>query len=59
MTGPGSVDGVEITDVVLRDGLQDEPVVVAVEDRVRIAEALVAAGVTRIEAASFVNPVRV
>lgn len=57
MPGPGIE--VEITDVVLRDGLQDEPVVVAVEDRVRIAEALVAAGVSRVEAASFVNPARV
>ncbi|TQM01775.1 hydroxymethylglutaryl-CoA lyase [Pseudonocardia kunmingensis] len=53
------MSAVEITDVVLRDGLQDEPVVVAVPDRVRIADALVAAGVTRIEAASFVNPARV
>lgn len=50
---------VEITDVVLRDGLQDEPVVVSVADRLRIADALVAAGITRIEAASFVNPARV
>jgi hydroxymethylglutaryl-CoA lyase len=50
---------VVVTDVVLRDGLQDEPVVVAVADRVRIAEALVAAGLTHIEAASFVNPARV
>ncbi|KAA5835161.1 hydroxymethylglutaryl-CoA lyase [Saccharopolyspora hirsuta] len=50
---------VQITDVVLRDGLQDEPVVVSVADRVRIAEALVAAGLRRIEAASFVNPARV
>jgi hydroxymethylglutaryl-CoA lyase len=50
---------VEITDVVLRDGFQDEPVVVSVADRVRVAEALVAAGLRRIEAASFVNPARV
>lgn len=50
---------VEITDVVLRDGLQDEPVVVSVADRLRIAEALLAAGLTRIEAGSFVNPARV
>jgi hydroxymethylglutaryl-CoA lyase len=49
----------EITDVVLRDGLQDEPVFVSVADRVAIARALVAAGVRSIEAASFVNPARV
>lgn len=50
---------VTITDVVLRDGLQDEPVVVPVPDRVAIAAALIAAGVRHIEAASFVNPNRV
>lgn len=50
---------ITITDVVLRDGLQDEPVVVGVADRVRIAEALVEAGLRRLEVASFVNPNRV
>lgn len=54
-----TVTRVEITDVVLRDGFQDEPVVVSMADRVRVAEALVAAGLRRIEAASFVNPARV
>ncbi|WP_279580260.1 beta/alpha barrel domain-containing protein [Fodinicola feengrottensis] len=44
-----------ITDVVLRDGLQDEPVIVSTVDKVRIAQALVAAGVREIEAASFVS----
>jgi hydroxymethylglutaryl-CoA lyase len=53
------VTRVEITDVVLRDGFQDEPVVVSVTDRLRVADALVAAGLRRIEAASFVNPTRV
>ncbi|MCR3721902.1 MULTISPECIES: hydroxymethylglutaryl-CoA lyase [Prauserella salsuginis group] len=50
---------VVLTDVVLRDGLQDEPVVVPVADRAAIAEALVAAGLRNLEAASFVNPDRV
>ena len=50
---------VTLTDVVLRDGLQDEPVVVPVADRVAIAGALATAGVRSIEAASFVNPARV
>jgi hydroxymethylglutaryl-CoA lyase len=50
---------VTITEVVLRDGFQDEPVFVPVPDRIAVAEALVAAGVTSIEAASFVNPRRV
>jgi hydroxymethylglutaryl-CoA lyase len=50
---------VEITDVFLRDGLQDEPVIVSTAHKLEIAEALIAAGVRRIEAASFVNPRRV
>lgn len=50
---------VTITDVVLRDGLQDEDVIVDTADKVRIAEALHQAGVTHLEVASFVNPKRV
>ena len=50
---------VEITDVFLRDGLQDEPVIVSTAHKLEIAEALIAAGIRRIEAASFVNPKRV
>jgi hydroxymethylglutaryl-CoA lyase len=50
---------VEITDVFLRDGLQDEPVIVSTAHKLEIAEALVEAGLKRIEAASFVNPKRV
>jgi hydroxymethylglutaryl-CoA lyase len=50
---------VVITDVVLRDGLQDEKVVVSTADKLAIVDALIAAGVTHIEAASFVSPKRV
>jgi hydroxymethylglutaryl-CoA lyase len=50
---------VEITEVFLRDGLQDEPVIVSTAHKLEIAAALVAAGLKRIEAASFVNPKRV
>ncbi|MEW1947880.1 hydroxymethylglutaryl-CoA lyase [Pseudarthrobacter sp902506025] len=50
---------VQITDVFLRDGLQDEAVIVSTAHKLEIAEALIAAGVKRIEAASFVNPNRV
>ncbi|MBQ0924913.1 hydroxymethylglutaryl-CoA lyase [Saccharopolyspora endophytica] len=50
---------VTITEVVLRDGLQDEPVVVGVADRIAIAEALADSGIRHIEAGSFVNPERV
>ncbi|WP_072802728.1 hydroxymethylglutaryl-CoA lyase [Rhodococcoides yunnanense] len=54
-----STSSVVITDVVLRDGLQDEDVIVATADKVAIAESLMAAGVTNIEAVSFVSPLRV
>lgn len=50
---------VVVNEVVLRDGLQDEPVLVTVADRVAIADALVAAGLVHVEAASFVDPRRV
>lgn len=50
---------VRITDVVLRDGLQDEPRVTTIKDRLLIAEGLADAGIVDIEAASFVNPRRV
>ena len=48
-----------ITDVVLRDGLQDEQVVVSTEDKLAIVDALISAGISQIEAASFVSPTRV
>ncbi|MET9969210.1 hydroxymethylglutaryl-CoA lyase [Streptomyces sp. NPDC006356] len=50
---------VQITDVVLRDGLQDEDIIVATADKLAIAHALRDAGLTSIEVASFVNPARV
>jgi hydroxymethylglutaryl-CoA lyase len=50
---------VDITDVFLRDGLQDEPVIVSTAHKLEIAVALIASGIQRIEAASFVNPQRV
>ncbi len=50
---------VTVTDVFLRDGLQDEDVVVATAEKVRIAGLLADAGVAAIEAASFVNPAKV
>ena len=50
---------VTITDVVLRDGLQDEPRIVRTTDKVAIARALTEAGISTIEAVSFVSPKRV
>jgi hydroxymethylglutaryl-CoA lyase len=50
---------IQVTDVFLRDGLQDEDRIVSVEDRIAIGEASAAAGIGRLEVASFVNPARV
>jgi hydroxymethylglutaryl-CoA lyase len=55
---PTLPDAVVIRDVGPRDGLQPERPV-PVGERVRLVEALVAAGVTRIEAAAFVSPTAV
>lgn len=50
---------VSITEVGLRDGLQIEPRILATEDKVRLAAALVAAGHRSLEVTSFVSPARV
>lgn len=47
---------VEINEVVLRDGLQNEPEFVATEDKVRLADRLSRTGITRLEVTSFVSP---
>lgn len=47
---------VEIKDVSPRDGLQAEPRVLSVDDRVRLVDHLTAAGVPHIEVTSFVSP---
>lgn len=52
---PPLPDTVAVREVGPRDGLQPERPV-AVEDRVRLVEALVAAGVRHVEAAAFVSP---
>ncbi len=49
-------DGVSVYEVGLRDGLQNEPLVVPTEGKLRLAQALVDAGLKRIEATSFVSP---
>ncbi|MCF2531498.1 hydroxymethylglutaryl-CoA lyase [Yinghuangia soli] len=46
----------EILEVGPRDGLQNEPVVLAVADKVELIARAVAAGARRVEAVSFVNP---
>ncbi|RKS09751.1 hydroxymethylglutaryl-CoA lyase [Nocardiopsis sp. Huas11] len=57
--GPRGADHVEIVEVGPRDGLQNESTVLSVDDRIRLIDRAVAAGVRRIEAVSFVNPKRV
>jgi hydroxymethylglutaryl-CoA lyase len=49
-------DSVSIYEVSPRDGLQNEAVTVPTTRKARLIEALVAAGVMRIEATSFVSP---
>ena len=50
---------IEIVEVGPRDGLQSEPDVLATATKLELIRRLVAAGVRRIEVASFVNPKRV
>ncbi|CAA9464686.1 MAG: Pyruvate:Oxaloacetate transcarboxylase domain protein [uncultured Rubrobacteraceae bacterium] len=50
---------VEIVDVGPRDGLQNERETLTPETRAELCDGLAAAGVPRVEAASFVNPKRV
>jgi hydroxymethylglutaryl-CoA lyase len=49
-------DRVSIYEVSLRDGLQNEKTTVPLGDKLRLIDALVAAGLQRIEATSFVSP---
>ena len=50
---------VEIIDVGPRDGLQSQPTPVDTETKLELIRRLVAAGIRRLEVASFVNPKRV
>ena len=50
---------IEIVEVGPRDGLQNEATPLSVEDRLDLIGRLQACGAQRIEAVSFVNPVRV
>ena len=47
---------VQLVDVGPRDGLQNEEKILSPEIRARLCDMLAAAGVSRVEAASFVNP---
>ena len=50
---------IELVEVSPRDGLQNEPEILSTEVKLELIRRAVAAGVRRIEAASFVNPRRV
>ena len=53
------MNAVQIVEVAARDGLQSEDVVVDTATKVELINRAVAAGIRRIEVASFVNPKRV
>ncbi len=50
---------VTITDVALRDGLQNEPTTLALHTKRELAEGLIRSGIRSLEVGSFVNPSRV
>jgi hydroxymethylglutaryl-CoA lyase len=50
---------IEVVEVGPRDGLQNEKALVSTADKVSLIERAIAAGVRRIEVASFVDPIRV
>jgi hydroxymethylglutaryl-CoA lyase len=52
-------DEVHITEVMLRDGLQNEAITVPTADKARLATGLVDAGLTSLEVGSFVHPAKV
>ena len=47
---------VKVVDVTARDGLQNEPVPVPTRDKLALIEKLIQAGVSDIQATSFVHP---
>jgi hydroxymethylglutaryl-CoA lyase len=56
MTTPASIEFVEVGP---RDGLQNEPEIVATSDKLTLIQKAIDAGARRIEVASFANPARV
>ena len=54
-----AMTSVEIVDVAPRDGLQSDAVMFSTAQKVELVERIVAAGIRRVEVASFVNPARV
>lgn len=56
---PTPASSVELVEVSPRDGLQNEPEIIATDGKLALIEAAVDAGLRRIEVASFVNPQKV
>jgi hydroxymethylglutaryl-CoA lyase len=56
MSKPGFPAAVEITEVGLRDGIQNESVFIPTDAKIRLLDALIDAGVRHFEATSFVSP---
>ena len=52
-------NSLEIIDVTPRDGLQNEPVIFSIGEKLELISRSIEAGISRIEAASFVNPKKV
>lgn len=50
---------VQVVEVALRDGLQNESINVSISDRIELARRMIDAGVTRMELGAFVRPDRV
>jgi hydroxymethylglutaryl-CoA lyase len=53
------LDDVQIIDVSPRDGLQNEHVIVSIEKKIKLIEMLVESKIKKIEATSFVHPLKV
>lgn len=47
---------IDVVEVGTRDGLQIEPTILATADKIRLIDAVIAAGVCHVEATSFVSP---
>lgn len=59
MSGPKSVDSIELVEVGPRDGLQNEPDIIATDVKSDLIARMIGYGARRLEVASFVHPARV
>lgn len=59
MSGPQSVDSIELVEVGPRDGLQNEPDIISTDTKLDLINRMIGYGARRLEVASFVHPARV